>query len=66
MEKSNVKQRVINIQVLEGVEVLFAKKNCSPQDIISCLALFERDGLKVVVELDTIDISSGSSSVNIK
>lgn len=66
MEKSNVKQRVINIQVLEGVEILFVKKNCSPQDIISALSLFERDGLKVVVELDTIDLSVGSSEHNIK
>lgn len=66
MEKSNVKQRVINIQVLEGDVILFDKKNCSPQDIISALSLFERDGLKVVVSLDTIDISTGSSEHNIK
>lgn len=66
MEKSNVKQRVINIQVLEGDVILFEKRNCSPQDIIASLSLFERDGLKVVVSLDTIDISSGSSEHDIK
>jgi hypothetical protein len=66
MEKSNVKQRVINIQVLEGDETLFEKKNALPQDIMAALSLFERDGLKVVVSIDTIDISTGSSEHNIK
>lgn len=64
MENRNVKQRVINLVVNDVLaeKCLLDKKNAAPQDIIAALSLFERDGLQVIVQLDTIDISAGSSS----
>lgn len=62
-----MKQRALSIKVfdVDGV-VLFDKKPASPQDLMSVLQLFERDGLKITVDIYTIDIPSSGSSEQLK
>lgn len=54
-----MKQRKISILVQDksGV-VLFEKDVCSPQDLLSACALFERDGLKVIVTFNDVEVPS--------
>lgn len=58
-----MKQHALSIKVcdVDGV-VLFEKKPSCPQDLMSVLQLFERDGLSITVDIYTFDIPFSGSS----
>lgn len=57
-----MKQRVLSFVVLENGNELFSKKPATPQDVIYSLALFERDNLQVIIDIDVLDITPQSQT----
>lgn len=52
-----MKKREISIRVSKCDEVLFEKKDCNPQDIISSLSLFGDDGVRFYIAVDDVELS---------
>lgn len=55
-----MKQRVMGFVVSENGNELFSKKPATPQDVIYAMALFERDNLKVEIDVCVIDVAPKS------
>lgn len=57
-----MKQRFLSIKVYENETVLFEKSPATPQDIPAALSLFERDSLRIEINIGVMDVSTGTKN----